>query len=85
MNQPDRDSTVISASLGRPAPPDQSAHRLEHSTDATPGHVRRLLASRAAAYLTKPFAIHEVLAVVDRTLAGSRRARQHPQKAEPGA
>jgi CheY-like chemotaxis protein len=45
------------------------------SADATPGQVRRMLASGAAAYLTKPFAIHEVLAVVDRTLAARSGAR----------
>jgi len=38
------------------------------SADATPGQVRRLLASGAAAYLTKPFAIPDVLAMIDRML-----------------
>ena len=38
------------------------------SADATPGQVRRLLASGATAYLTKPFVIRDVLAVVDRAL-----------------
>lgn len=44
------------------------------SADATPGQVRRLLASGAAAYLTKPFNIHEVLRVIDRALD----ERSHP-------
>jgi PAS domain S-box-containing protein len=55
------------------------------SADATPGQIRRLLATGAAGYLTKPFAIHEVLAVVDQTLAGRQRARAHADEAESGA
>jgi PAS domain S-box-containing protein len=54
------------------------------SADATPGQVRRLLASGAAAYLTKPFAIQEVLAVVDRTLNARRRMKFHIKESEPG-
>jgi PAS domain S-box-containing protein len=54
------------------------------SADATPGQVRRLLASGAAAYLTKPFAIHEVLAVVDRTLNARRQMKFHVKESEPG-
>jgi CheY-like chemotaxis protein len=46
------------------------------SADATPGQVRRLLAAGAAAYLTKPFNIHEVLSVLDRLL--SRRTAPAP-------
>jgi CheY-like chemotaxis protein len=51
------------------------------SADATPGQVRRLIASGAAAYLTKPFDIQEVLAVVDQTLLS--RLRSLPET-EPG-
>jgi CheY-like chemotaxis protein len=43
------------------------------SADATPGQIRRLLASGASAYLTKPFNIHEVLSAIDRMLS----ARSH--------
>jgi CheY-like chemotaxis protein/two-component sensor histidine kinase len=38
------------------------------TADATPAQRRRLLASGAIAYLTKPFDISEVLALLDRTL-----------------
>ncbi len=38
------------------------------SADATPAQKRRLLASGATAYLTKPFDIGEMLQVIDRTL-----------------
>lgn len=38
------------------------------TADATPAQKRRLLASGATAYLTKPFDIGEVLDVIDRTL-----------------
>jgi CheY-like chemotaxis protein len=41
------------------------------SADATPGQIRRLLASGAAAYLTKPLDIGKVLALLDDILAGS--------------
>jgi CheY-like chemotaxis protein len=53
------------------------------SADATPGQVRRLIASGAAAYLTKPFALHEVLAVVDRTLT-ARDALQPVESQDAG-
>lgn len=43
------------------------------SADATPGQVKRLLASGAEAYLTKPLNIQEVLAVLDRTLRTTAR------------
>ena len=39
------------------------------TADATPGQKRRLLVSGAAAYLTKPFDIREVLRMVDRSLS----------------
>ena len=39
------------------------------SADATSGQVRRLLASGAAAYLTKPLDLRQVLDVLDQTLA----------------
>ena len=52
------------------------------SADATPGQVRRLLASGADAYLTKPLNIQEVLAVIDRTL---RTVRAASPSAEDGA
>jgi signal transduction histidine kinase/CheY-like chemotaxis protein len=39
------------------------------SADATPGQIRRLLASGAAAYLTKPLDISKVLALLDDILA----------------
>ncbi|MPY94530.1 MAG: response regulator [Acidimicrobiia bacterium] len=35
------------------------------SADATPGQVQRLLASGAAAYLTKPFDVRQLLRVLD--------------------
>ena len=38
------------------------------TADATPGQKRRLLVSGAAAYLTKPFDIREVLRLVDRAI-----------------
>jgi CheY-like chemotaxis protein len=38
------------------------------SADATPGQVRRLIASGVTAYLTKPVDLQEFLALVDRTL-----------------
>ena len=40
------------------------------TADATPGLKRRLLASGAAAYMSKPFDIREVLRLVDRVLRG---------------
>jgi PAS domain S-box-containing protein len=42
------------------------------SADATPGQMRRTLASGAAAYLTKPLDLHNVLNVIDRLLVESR-------------
>ena len=39
------------------------------TADATPGQKRRLLVSGAAAYLTKPFDIREVLRLIDRAIA----------------
>jgi DNA-binding response OmpR family regulator len=36
------------------------------SADATPNHIERLLAAGAATYITKPFAIPDLMAVVDR-------------------
>jgi CheY-like chemotaxis protein len=41
------------------------------TADATPAQKRRLLASGAVAYLTKPFDIGEVLGLLDRTLPAS--------------
>jgi CheY-like chemotaxis protein len=38
------------------------------SADATPGQIKRLIASGATAYLTKPFNIQEVLSLLDRIL-----------------
>jgi CheY-like chemotaxis protein len=38
------------------------------SADATPGQVKRLLASGAVAHLTKPLAIPEVLGAIDRVV-----------------
>lgn len=52
------------------------------SADATPGQVRRMIASGAAAYLTKPFDIQEVLTVLDRTLR-ARLPAEH-RGTEPG-
>jgi CheY-like chemotaxis protein len=45
------------------------------SADATPGQVRRTLASGAAAYLTKPLDLQHVLHVIDRLLSAPR---EHP-------
>jgi len=42
------------------------------SADATPGQVRRTIASGAAAYLTKPLDLHNVLTVIDRLLTQPR-------------
>jgi len=39
------------------------------SADATPGQVKRLLATGACAYLTKPIDVHELLAVIETALA----------------
>ena len=39
------------------------------SADATPAQIERLLAAGARAYLTKPFDVTELLALVDETLA----------------
>jgi PAS domain S-box-containing protein len=41
------------------------------SADATPGQMRRTIASGAAAYLTKPLDLHNVLRVVDKLLLGT--------------
>jgi CheY-like chemotaxis protein len=41
------------------------------SADATPDQRRRMLASGAVLYLTKPFDVNEVLRVIDGALAGS--------------
>ncbi len=49
------------------------------SADATPGQVRRLLASGAEAYLTKPLNIQEVLAVLDRALSSRTRPSSSPE------
>lgn len=49
------------------------------SADATPGQVRRLLASGAAAYLTKPFNINEVLSVLDRLLSHRATVPSEPE------
>jgi CheY-like chemotaxis protein len=38
------------------------------SADATPGQVRRVLASGATAYLTKPLDLHKVLTTLDQVL-----------------
>jgi signal transduction histidine kinase len=46
------------------------------SADATDGQIRRMLASGAAAYLTKPLDLHAALALVDRLLASAAAARQ---------
>jgi PAS domain S-box-containing protein len=40
------------------------------SADATPGQMRRTIASGAAAYLTKPLDLHNVLHVIDKLLSG---------------
>ncbi len=50
------------------------------SADATPGQVRRLLASGAAAYLTKPFDIQEVLIVLDRVLRARSRSASRAEE-----
>ena len=42
------------------------------SADATQSHVDRLLASGAATYITKPFAIPDLLGLVDRFMAGRK-------------
>jgi signal transduction histidine kinase/ActR/RegA family two-component response regulator len=41
------------------------------TADATPGQARRLLEQGAAAYLTKPFEVQELLALVDRLCDGT--------------
>lgn len=48
------------------------------SADATPGHVRRLLASGAVAYLTKPLDISRLLRLVDASLGTSGAAEAPP-------
>jgi len=42
------------------------------SADATPGHVERLLAAGARAYLTKPLDVRQLLALVDKHAPGER-------------
>jgi len=42
------------------------------SADATPGHVERLLAAGAEAYLTKPLDVRQLLALVDQFVSGKR-------------
>jgi len=41
-----------------------------HSADATPGQVQRLLSAGASAYLTKPFDVRELLAIIDDIVTG---------------
>ena len=41
------------------------------SADATPGQVQRLLSAGAAAYLTKPIDVHELLRLLDDIVADS--------------
>jgi CheY-like chemotaxis protein len=50
------------------------------SADATPGQIRRILASGAMAYLTKPLDLHKVLDVLDGALRsiGERRRTTIP-------
>ena len=52
------------------------------SADATPGQVKRLLASGATAYLTKPLAIPEVLAAIDRVVQARTRAEDTVQDSD---
>ena len=42
------------------------------SADATPGQIRRTLASGASAYLTKPLDLKHVLEVIERLLVPGR-------------
>lgn len=48
------------------------------SADATPGRVRRVLAEGAAAYLTKPLDLRQVLEVIEHLLAGHRVPQSDP-------
>jgi DNA-binding response OmpR family regulator len=50
------------------------------SADATGPHIDRLLAQGAAAYLTKPIGVHELLRVVDHVL-GTHRSPTDPDTA----
>lgn len=49
------------------------------SADATPGQVKRTLASGAVAYLTKPLDLRNVLAVIDRLLSGGQPSVPSPE------
>ena len=48
------------------------------SADATPGQVRRMTASGASAYLTKPLDLPKVLDTLDHVLAVPARGRPRP-------
>ena len=43
------------------------------SADATPGHVKRLLAAGAHSYLTKPLEVHRLLETLDELVAAARK------------
>lgn len=49
------------------------------SADATPAQVRRLRASGAIAYLTKPLDVGQVLQLIDERLMGASRGEPHGQ------
>jgi PAS domain S-box-containing protein len=49
------------------------------SADATPGQVQRLLNAGAAAYLTKPIDVRELLRLIDEALEGDESARLREQ------
>jgi hypothetical protein len=47
------------------------------SADATPGTIERMLRAGAAAYLTKPLDISNLLEVVDKTIMAGHRTTSH--------